>query len=242
MEAIDCGATRRWLQRLDVVPSHATLSEHVFACATCRGALLLTLAELLDVAPPTQPLRCVDCAEELPAYLDLVRVAGDEAAATRYPHIWWHLWLCPACAEVARLTDVLLDATQAGTMALVPQLAPQQVGPPALALCLKRSFMRAALAPQLALGAAWGDNGFEPLSEHSLAAYQLKLHVQMRDATAWDIALTIVPPTEGCAVISFGATVFRAPFDRFGEAIVSAIPFALLADRSGPDMVVTIEA
>lgn len=113
-----CNRVQEWLvsnEQLDTVPSQ-DLCEHVAGCANCRGRLLLLIAALLESPFDQESATCSCCQEDLPAFIDLQRTAGERAALHSYPHVWWHLWTCIECSEVYALTITLLDAVQDGRL------------------------------------------------------------------------------------------------------------------------------
>lgn len=220
------------------------VSAHVAACPRCRGALVAILAERYAPSPPPEELTCATL-DDLPAYLDRERAEGERAAAARYPAVWWHLWVCPDCAEEARLARALLDAEAAGELASVPAVVPP--GPVALELWpplrLERDFLYAAIAPQAALGAAWGEGDEATLlAEESLGRYRVALYARPAAAAGiWSLSVMVSPVVRAVAVLRFGTWVFRAPFDPSGTATVEAVPVALLSGRVGPPLEVRIE-
>lgn len=219
-------------------------SAHIAACPRCRGALVSIMAERYAISPPAEELTCAMMGD-LPAYLDREQAEGEAAAAARYPGVWWHLWVCPGCAEEARLTRALLDAEAAGELGPIPAVVAP--GPAALdlwpALHLKRDFLYAALAPQAALGAAWGEEDEATLlAEESLGRYRVALYARPAAAAGiWSLSVSVSPVVRAVAVFRFGTWVFRAPFDPSGTATVDAVPAALVSGRVGPPLEVRIE-
>jgi len=111
----------RWLllktiQTGNLAASPAALDDHIATCATCRGTLAVLAAEIITL-PPAQALAdCAACQTDLAAYIDYERAQDTHATALAYSQVWWHMWICPACAETYRLTTALAEATQAGTI------------------------------------------------------------------------------------------------------------------------------
>lgn len=221
---------------------------HVLRCPRCRGSLVALLAERYGVPPPTGEPACA-ALDDLPAYLDCELAEGEAVAAVRYPAVWWHLWVCAACAEEARLTRALLVADAAGEVAPVPAAEPSaSAAPPAVSLSpwpllyLERDFLYAAITPQIALGAAWSDDDEATLiAEESVGLYRVALYARPREAGNWSLSVMVSPVVRAVAVLRFGTWVFRAPFDATGTATVAAVPGALLSGRVGPPLEVRIE-
>jgi hypothetical protein len=234
-----CAATVRWLAASGGEPP-AELAAHVAGCAHCRGALTATLAAFYAPAAP-EPLSCAACSALLPAYLDLEQAQGTPAAARRYPNVWWHLWVCPECAEQAHLVSTLLDA-EADGMIMAPPRARIQSVPLVPTLRFARAFLAELLAPQLELGTAWsGADGRMVIAEDELPGCRVVIAVRQRDSTYCDLEIRIEPPVTGSVVVTFGAESFRAPLLAGRQAVVEALPVTLLTDRAGPDLTIAIE-
>jgi hypothetical protein len=234
-----CAATVRWLADSGGEPP-AELAAHVAGCAHCRGALTATLAAFYAPAAP-EPLSCAACSALLPAYLDLEQAQGTPAAARRYPNVWWHLWVCPECAEQAHLVSMLLGAEAVGLIPAPPRARPQAI-PPVPTLRFARAFLAELLAPQRELGTAWnGADGRMVIAEDALPGCRVVIAVRQRDATHCDLEIRVEPPVAGSIIVSFGATTFRAPLLAGTQAVVEALPAALLTDRAGPDLTIAIE-
>lgn len=102
------------------------LVEHVAGCDVCKGALLLLMAELLHARPEVEELDCPACEQQLAAFLELELDEGYAAAVQAYPRVAWHLWTCPDCAELGRLTRALLEAQRGGDLPLPPPLGSER--------------------------------------------------------------------------------------------------------------------
>lgn len=238
MAELSCEQVRNLLVAAD--PPPPALSAHVASCRRCRGALVAVLAARYAVPPPTEAPTCA-VMDELPAYLDLERTAGAATAAARFPQVWWHLWICPACAEEARLTRALLAAEEVGLLAAVPVgAAPSPARWPGLSL--PRGFLHSAFAPQVALGAAWGEGDeLTLIAEEREGAYRVALYAHTGGSDSWALSVVVYPPVRARAVLRFGDDEFRAPFDWSGTATVAAVPATLLTGRGGPPLEVSIE-
>lgn len=244
-----CEAVRRWLRQGDravsPAPPPTELAEHMAGCARCRGLLITVAAELMHIPAPGDALPCATCQATIDVYIDCERQHGVAVALRRYPQIWWHLWVCTDCAEVYQFTNALLDAEDAQmlppiTVALMPQRPMQPLRWPTIQL--PRVYLHTVFAAQATLGTAWnGDDDQLLFAEEAFDTYHIALHIQLGGTTAWNVTITVTPPVAGWAVISLGATVYRALFDQHGAAIIREVPRALLSEHMGPDMLVTIE-
>lgn len=95
---------------------NVTLLQHLNTCRSCRAILLLLMAETQPDGVP--PASCAECLADLAAFIDVVR--ANPSAASEYPAVWWHLWLCPSCSETYQLTLELLDAQPRELATLAP--------------------------------------------------------------------------------------------------------------------------
>jgi hypothetical protein len=250
-----CEAVRRWLRQSEpaTLPAHppSELVAHIASCPACRGLLAAGAADLLGVPAARGDLPCDQCQDVLDEYIDCERRQGVAVAVQRYPDVWWHLWTCLDCAEVYDLTNALVDAEEQVGLPIPAAVAPEQPAwharlptPPlvGIRLQLPRAFLHSVFAPQAALGGAWSGGEHESLfAEEQLEEYHIALHVRQRSGTFWAIGIAVTPPLAGWAVLSFGELRFRAPFDQHGQATIAEIPLALLTDRAGPDLLMTIE-
>lgn len=92
-------------------------SDHIATCPTCRGAFFLVANELLQrPAFAVSQINCDDCQRDLAPYIDLMAERNERIAAHRYPHVWWHLGTCAACAETYQLTMALIKAEADGVL------------------------------------------------------------------------------------------------------------------------------
>jgi hypothetical protein len=236
---IRCEEAQRLIIGDDDMPPE--LVAHVGACANCRAAIAAILAERYAVPSPlTQP----ECAamDDLPAYLDCELTEGEATAAVRFPDVWWHLWSCSDCAEEARLTRALLAAEATGELRPVPSLLLTSSTPvPWPALRLARDFLHQVFAPQLALGAAWGEDEPLLLAEEADGIYRVALYARNGAPGFWSLSVVVSPPVRAQAVLRFGKKAFRAPFDYSGTATIPAVPETLLIEGLGPPLEVRIE-
>lgn len=240
-----CGSVRLWLRQAarssSSVPPEE-LVEHIAGCPTCKGAILLTLTDLLALGPEMGELDCAACEGALAAYLELELEDGGAAALRAYPLVARHLWSCPDCAELYRLTRAAILAARAGTLARPPLLARAERQPLALtAIRLSRAFLNKALPPpNLLLGAARGpDSGPEVLYENDESGHLVSLAAARMENGDWSISVTVMPPVEGRLLLSVGVRSWTAPFTA-GRATVADLAAAILEDESGPDLLGTI--
>jgi hypothetical protein len=208
--------------------------------------LAAVAAELLRAPAPGGDVSCAACQDALDAYIDCERRHGVAVALGRYPQVWWHLWTCSDCAEVYHLTGALLDAEDQRILMPIPVAAPPQPAPRLVrwpALRLPRGFLHSVFAPHVALGTAWSGGEHETLfAEEERDGYHIAVSVRRHDLAYWAIVVAITPPIGGWAAVDVGEQHFRAPFDQRGRAEIAGVPLALLTERVGADMLVTIEA
>lgn len=240
MTAISCAQLRLWLSSAQDPPElpDVDTAAHVVSCAHCRGALAGIVAHLF--APPPGDVSCDDCADDLPAFVELEQAQGAVVAARSFPQIWWHLWTCPDCLEATERLSLLLAAEKTGLLAPPPRLMPAlPLLPP---IRLERSFLHAVFAPQFSLGARWHE-GDDPLvlAERSLPQHHLLLNVRQQGQDQWELELVVEPPVSGQIVLRFGDLQYRAMLNDGRTAVISALPLSLLADRHGPDMLICFE-
>src|SRR5438093_847480 len=103
MQPAICREVRSFLQEAiqsknPALPSPPWIA-HIAGCALCRGALALLTAAVVERPAIPDPTNCAVCQEHLASYIDQEADTGVHAALQAYPQVWWHLWVCPACAE-----------------------------------------------------------------------------------------------------------------------------------------------
>jgi predicted anti-sigma-YlaC factor YlaD len=246
MDTQRCAAVQLWMQetlrsRHPLLPDPA-LTAHIAVCDRCRGALLLLAYAALG--GDATAIDCARCAEDLPAWIEAEQ--DDPVRALRsYPAVWLHLLTCPACAELYRLSRLLVDAQQEGRIAL-PQLIPlTPAAPPRRQrlVALTRPFLNHALPTPLALiGVTRGSTGPVILLDGDAeSGKQIVFSVQEQPDQRWLVVVHVTPPVAGWLVLSLGASSFRARFDDQGHAMVTDIPTELLAAHDGPDLEIGFE-
>lgn len=247
MGDVRCADVLQWL-RAAVLIEHRTptptIQAHVAGCATCQAALLLLANAVIDTPVPT--IDCESCRANLPAFIE--REDEDLARAIQaFPHVWWHLWTCAACAEIYQMVRVLVAAEQRGEIALptvaaiatprIPQL-------PIVVLRLKRQFLIRVLPaplPQTSVMRGHGEGPIVLSRRKVVAGRTLLLSVEQQPNRDWLVGVVLTPPLEGWLVLTLGETVFRACFDAQGTAVVADVPTELLAGADGPDLTVGLE-
>lgn len=248
MQPILCEQVREWLNDAEVGDLAALpplpMVQHVAGCAQCRGALLLLLADTLNVELSADAITCEECQMDLAAYIDVERLSGAVIAAQDFPQIWWHLWICPDCAETYRLIGELLKAEEDGLLPAMPlaPLAPALLTEVVAQLDLLRAMLNRMLAMPLRLGPAWGPTSEAVvLAEEERDGSRLVVSVQPQTGTDWKVMVQITPPVAGEAVLTLGAAVWRMPLDAGGAAVLAPIPATLLVATDGPDLRVAVE-
>jgi hypothetical protein len=215
-------------------------AQHLAHCHDCQ-ALRRYLYQMLLAGIDQPTTSCAACQDDLAAYVDRSLDLGARVAAEAYPDLWWHLWSCPACAEVFTYTAALATAERQHALHALPLAyvhAPQ-----------RRVIGRLALAPGVVsrilqtrelLGRAYGGEDDLVLNEVESDGYSFHLSLQREPAGTWEIRVGVIPPVVGLAVIRVGTTVFQAPFDPVGIAHVTRVPNILFRDGQ-PAINVTIE-
>lgn len=239
----ECIQVRHWLATpgpLAPAPD-AALSMHVANCLHCRGVLAALLAELV-VAPPLVSQSCDACSDDMPAYVELEHNQGSFIAARSFPEVWWHLWTCAECSQSAKMIKRLLQAEAAGELPAAPVLPPLPRRSLLPSICLDRHFLHSVFAPQLSLGVSWGDDSDALLlSEHRLTDCQVTIHVIQHTEQSWDLRISVEPPVIGDIIVDFGDLHYRARLIDGQNAHISGISAILLANKSGPDLLISIE-
>lgn len=237
-----CAEVQRWLaQSAGSAAPSPELAAHVAACPRCRGALAALLAALLT-PPPHKTISCNACIDDLPAWIEREQAQGIAVAARRYPHVLWHLWTCPECAEAAEGIKLLLAAEDEGRIARPPLLVPPQRRPALPTLHLERGFLHAVFAAQFALGARWSDDDDALLiTESELSGCGIAIYLRRHDPPYATLEILIEPPVAGTACIRFGDAVFHAALVGGHTARIDGIPSQLLTDTAGPDMQIELE-
>jgi hypothetical protein len=233
-----CEAVLHWLHQQQAGRSGALLDpalvDHTTDCPACRGLLLTASIALLQVPAPPPAIMCSDCEHNLDAFIDWEERYGPAAAAQRYPRIWWHLLNCADCADVHAGVHALLRAEAAGElMALpLPQIYP--------VFQLPRTYLHAALAPQLALGVGWGADDAQQIAAAHLGAFQLTLAAYPSHTETVTLHLQIDPPVSGAVEVRLDPLFVRAPLAA-GSALIPDVPAALFASVADADLCVDLE-
>lgn len=252
MTTHECFEVQDWLREAftanNVQPATPARATHIAGCATCRGALLLLMVDILG-EPAAPSVQCDACLDDLPAYIDHEAQAGAAAAAREYPHVWWHLW---TCAECAALYDFTRMAQRPAPPAPARQRQPESTRMPEPArpaplrrplVRLSRSILNRILpAPSSLLGATRGRNT-DPIviSEHSVEGRHLRLSLEEQSDQHCRLIIEMMPPPLGWIVVQLGSQEFRARFDEQGYALVNDIPISILIATDGPDLVLELE-
>jgi hypothetical protein len=191
------------------------------------------------------PVNCERCQSDLAAFIDL-EAEDPVQAATLYPHVWWHLWTCEACAETYEFTHTLLDAQRAAEIA--PLRFARRVDPDRLPLIrqvrLNRGVLALALPARTSPAAVLrgSDDRYVLFDQTEDEPERHKFTIvaeELKDG-AWRVFVTVIPPPPGLLVLTFGSQRFVAPFAPDGTAVVDAIPAEMLLRTDGPDMDIRI--
>jgi hypothetical protein len=223
-------------------PPSDELCAYIAASDTCKGALALLLAEVLDAPRPTQSVSMQQCQDDLASYIDMEHAEGTRAALHEYPHVWWYLWTSPELAETYRMIRLLADAEQAGSLPPLALPAHQPMTRVVLPqLRVSGSFLQRTFAGRQLLGMARGaDHNTPMMVEEKTGGYMFHISVQPDDADMWNVIVTVTPPVAGCAVLTRGETTLEAALNEQGVAVIAAVPAALLTVTDDSDLVVRL--
>lgn len=252
MKQVSCQQVRDWAHQ--VVHDQRFKSfdidqifQHVAGCDECRGALIT--CSLLEPAlfPMYTPISCADCQSKLAAFVDAAELApGSEIAI--YPEVWWHLISCQDCADeyVALRTFVRTEDAGVAAEEVDSHAAAARAARRIAWLRLPREFLRNALPPFLPSRPTVYRGGH--IEEHLLArenvapGFQALVSVRQESPEYWSVIINIIPPLAGVVVLKLGDLVQQATLDASGNAVVSAVPAALLLTADGPDIEVAIHS
>ncbi len=240
----ECVQVRRWLSSSDIgtLEPDAEQIQHVAGCLSCQGALAALMAELV-IAPPLIVQSCDAVYDELPAYLELEQEQGKLVAAQSFPQVWWHLWTCPECSQATADIKKLIEAEAAGLLPVAPLLPPKPRPAPMPTIRLDRHFLHAVFAQHLYLGREWSESSDALfLTEHRLSDCQVTIHVIQQGEQSWDLTIRVEPPLQGDIRVDIGDQHYRAKLVDGQNAHIRGIPSSLLADKNGPDLLISPEA
>lgn len=226
------------------------LHEHVADCPHCRGALLTLAAGALQLPPPPETVDCGTCEADLSAFIELEELDPNRAAQT-YPMVWWHLWTCAECAEVYRLTKVLVTAQQNNELAPLPipstsQSVLRKIQHETLEfLRLTRNYLHRALPQPRQFAAVMRGEDTEPTmisSRKSTTNLPVVVSVQEQQNDLWTILVETSLPEQSQLSVVFDNTRYPAIFDAAHNAFVAEVPGALLTQEAGPDLVLELHS
>lgn len=247
-----CAQVRSQLQdifvyRRSLLPTPA-LCEHVAECPLCRGALALLLADAVGVATPPPQVGCERCQHDLAALIDMEDAEGTAVAIQHYPSAWWHLWTCPLCAETYQLTRELLVLEPADLSAPPAPIQRLRYAPRHTPLS---STLRPFLFREVAVPLAKAQRGSpgkqiefisnEPISDDPAENRLLTASARRQRNGHCRFDVRVQPRQTGELVFSLGEFVVHAHFDAEGWAQVRDVPFACIAEPTGPDLVLALE-
>ncbi len=196
---------------------------------------MTTAVTFLNASAPPASIVCSECEHDLDAFIDWEERYDLAAAAQRYPQIWWHVLNCGACAEVYAGVHALLRAEATGKLMAMPlpQLYP--------VLQLPRTYLHAALAPQLALGVGWGADDAQQIAEATLGSFQFALAAYPNNDTTVTLMVQLDPPAPGAIELRLDPLFVRVPLAADGTAFVRDVPAAMLTARAGADLCLDLE-
>lgn len=218
---------------------------HINTCDRCRTGLLLLRGFALDPDQAETDQECASSQADLAAFIELEMQDAALAAAT-YPHVWWHVWTCPTCAETYRFTHMLLDAHQAGEL---PPLRPPQFTIPSKAniiqqIRLPRDILLLTLpkhGPSRAVmrGTANRYVLFDE-SQREPEQRQCTIVAQEQADGNWQIIVTKRPARDALLVFTSGDLRLVAPFSPEGTATIGNIDPQVLLEPNSPDIEIGI--
>ncbi len=219
----------------------ARVAEHIAGCASCRAAMLL-MVRALGGGPAQRPAPdvqlCSRCQEDLAAFIDLEQISAVRAA-TVYPHVWWHLWICPRCARTYDLTRELLQAESAGRIpSLHAMILNTRAPAPRWRFPIARKLMGMML-PKSPLRSAQGAKHLLYQSRPGESS-MVRVDVEAQGPDQWKMTIRVTPQQDGLAVVTCGPFRSVALFDAEGVALVDALPARVLTDTQAPDLDISI--
>lgn len=181
---------------------------------------------------------CSRCQEDLAAFIDFEQISAVRAAAM-YPHVWWHLWICPRCARTYDLTRELLQAELAGRIPSLHEMILHARPPaPRWRFPIPRKLMGMML-PKSPLRSAQGAKHLLYQSRPSENGV-VRVDVEAQGADQWRMTIRVTPQQDGLAVVTCGPFRSVALFDAEGVALVDGLPARVLTDTQEPDLDISI--
>ncbi|NJK78615.1 MAG: hypothetical protein HC893_08685 [Chloroflexaceae bacterium] len=247
MEHVTYFQAVQWLlkatQNDDPTPPPARLCATLAALPDTRGVLLTLLAKIGEHADFTREPSYQQCMHDIPAYIDRERFRSQIVAIRTYPHVWWSLWLYPACARVYELTHSLIEAEQRGD--ILPFALPIL---PAEPIILGEVTIAGSLIAQIyrlleVMGTAQGNANEDDavLSEDEQQGYAINVTMHLRHKEGGRILVSIQPPVQGIAVLTVRDLRIEFPFDETGIAS-TIVPASVLENISHhTDLQITIQ-
>ncbi len=243
-------------------PSHVApaVSDHVAHCALCRGALHLLITTVLQAScDPVTMMDCCQCQDALAAFIDRECEEGSTVAARTYPHVWWHLWTCPLCAETYNLTLRLLDAERNYELLPITSMLRQASPYPATHsrrhpqslptgspmpthIRLPHALLAQTVNSRTLLGHAYGEHDDDTvISEEQHAGYTFNMSLNKGAEATWQFQIVVTPPVNGTVTLTFHDTPLQSRFDAGGRALLWPIPVDLFTSSDSADVMVTVE-
>lgn len=226
-------------------PVDPAIVTHITACATCRGALLVLLADLIDVPPAPTTITCTQCAVDLAAYVDCELDLGLQTARETYPHVWWHLWLCLTCATTYQATRQLAQATRNGTLEL-PPLAGSRITPSTTVWYTTAVPPMVLAQVQQSVASVWGPlRSTTPLDPQVVVCdhcndHTIELTLQSHGPTRWDAFIQIDPPLVGTVHVAKDTYQRQVPLNDHGQAQITDVPIGGTRLTDGSALTVTV--
>lgn len=241
MTCADAVAAITTALRQDWTTIDAQVAEHIAGCASCRASMLL-IVRALGGGPAHRPAPdkqvCSRCQEDLAAFIDLEQIDVVRAAVV-YPHVWWHLWICPRCSRTYDLTRELIQAEASGQIPSLREMILNTRPPtPRWRLPIPRRLMGMAL-PKGPLRSTQGAQHLLYQSRSSESGV-VRVDVEAQDADQWKMIIRVTPQQDALAVVTCGSFRSVARFDAEGVALVDSLPAQVLIDAQQPDLDISI--
>lgn len=221
-----------------------TAVAHIAQCDHCRGLLALLSVEALGIPMPAGVIDCRDRHDDLPAFVDLERMSGLQAAARAFPQTWWHLLTCDRCAEDYEIMrELAAESGRPGPTSV--ERSPSAAKPPETSapatpgpLAIPFAMVRQLIGAHRRLGVAYGPSGEIVLLEAENETHKFELSMRHQGSGLWTMQVKVRPPFLGLAVLRFSSQSFESPFSLQGVATMTDIPEKFLAgaERENPHL------
>lgn len=254
MKEITGAHVREWLLSQEGSPNAIpdnNIVEHIAACDSCQGALLVLMVRLLAVPLEIEEISCDQCQDDIAAYIDVEQTYGPRIAAQRLPAVWWHLWTCSACAEMyqdtvdflqGELADSVEHPNHTQTNVLFIELPVKLTIPQRKALVwssdVESSRIKTRVAAARFMQGAYGEADDLNILDQKVGSYSVQMSVKQQD-NEWVGLVQVEPPIPGLVALTLGDEILSARLDRDGHATIPALPLDRLI-KEEQDLPITL--